>query len=622
MKKSLRIAGVFLALFFSYDGVKAQVKIGGDPSVVDPNAILELESARKGLLLPRLGKIGYELLVSRNPTPGMVVYVNDGTADSRGVGFYVKTADGNTTAAWTKMAGESVGGGPWKINGNNVANGDWLGTSNAFPLLFKAGGNEVMKFDPNTGNITVPYANVPDAAASSNQVVIIGTDGLIQKKDLSLTSVTGVNGLQGNLTMSISPATTNNIAELVIAGASKTLDVKLPIMIGGTTQQYGFMTIDDWKKLQAITSTDGITVGNIVADGTATEQGARIVRLTGADEGKLVLHMIEASAAAAGVVSTGAQVFAGAKTFNNAATFKNTVTTEGAATFKSTAAFEKPATFAETVAITGNTTVGGTLTATGDATFNGNTTVGQALTFSNPTPFSTAAPATYHMAVLNDQNGFNLETVEIPAHRFNGISKVTVPSNPDVVADATTGAINMIAAKDGNGFSIVNTPNTITFNVPDASATAGGIVTIVDQTFKGVKTVADALNVGGNAVTSSKLNVNGSMSVPFKMLVPGNYTVDANDYMVVAKCATSGNGAAGEVEPVTTITLPAAADAKNRVYIIRRELRVVDEIAQLHIVATGGQISGRDAVIISEPGFAVTVVSDGTTWYMISRSAM
>ncbi|WP_126245348.1 hypothetical protein [Chitinophaga rhizosphaerae] len=622
MKKSLRIAGVFLALFFSYDGVKAQVKIGGDPAVVDANAILELESARKGLLLPRLNKTGYELLVSRNPTPGMVVYVNDGAADSRGVGFYVKTADGNTKAAWTKMAGDAGGAGPWKLTGNDVSAGDWLGTTNTFPLIFKANNNEVMRFDPNTGNITVPYANVPDAAASSNQVVIIGTDGLIQKKDLSLTSVTGVNGLQGNLTMSISPANTNDIAELVITGASKTLDVKLPIMIGGTTQQYGFMTIDDWKKLQAITSVDGISVGNIVSDGTATEQGARIVRLTGADEGKLVLHMIEASETAAGVVSTGAQVFAGAKTFNNAATFKNTVTTEGAATFKSTAAFEKPATFAETVAITGNTTVGGTLTTTGDATFNGNTIVGQALTFNNPTPFSTAVPATYYMAVLNDQAGFALETVEIPAHSLNGISKVKVPGNADVTALSTDGSINIEAGKDGSGFSIVTTPNTVKVNVPDASATAAGIVTTESQSFKGQKTILDTLNIGGNAVVGSKVNINGSMSIPFRILTPGDHTLGIDDYMVVAKCASSGTGAVGETEPVSTITLPAAASAKNRVYMIRREQRITDEIAQLHIVASGGQISGRASVIISEPGFTVTVVSDGTTWYMVSRSVM
>ncbi|WP_341843168.1 hypothetical protein [Chitinophaga caseinilytica] len=621
MKKSLRIAGVFLALFFSYDGVKAQVKIGGDPAVVDANAILELESARKGLLLPRLNKTGYELLVSRNPTPGMVVYVNDGTADSRGVGFYVKTADGNTKAAWTKMAGDAGGAGPWKLTGNDVSAGDWLGTTNAFPLLFKANNNEVMRFDPTTGNITIPYANVPDAAASSNQVVIIGTDGLIQKKDLSLTSVTGVNGLQGNLTMSVSPATTNNIAELVITGASKTLDVKLPIMIGGTTQQYGFMTIDDWKKLQAITSVDGISVGNIVSDGTATEQGARIVRLTGADEGKLVLHMIEASATAAGVVSTGAQVFAGAKTFNNAATFKNTVTTEGAATFKNTAAFEKAATFAETVAITGNTTVGGTLTVTGDATLNGNTIVDKSLSFNNPTPFSTAVPATYYMAVLNDQAGYALETVEIPAHRLNGISKINVGA-ASVEADPTDGHINLIADKTGTGFAIETAPNTITIKLPDASATANGTVTTETQSFKGQKTILDTLNIGGNAVVGSKVNINGSMSVPFRILTPGDHTLGIDDYMVVAKCASSGTGAVGEVEPISTITLPAAANAKNRVYMIRREQRIADEIAQLHIVASGGQISGRASVIISEPGFTVTVVSDGTTWYMVSRSVM
>ncbi len=126
MRKSLRIAGVLLALSLSYDSVKAQVKIGGDPAVVDPNAILELESNRKGLLLPRVTAAGFALLVGNSTPAGMVVYLKEAAGDPRGIGFYVKTGSGNNAAAWTKMAGDNGGAGPWKINGNDVTLNDWL----------------------------------------------------------------------------------------------------------------------------------------------------------------------------------------------------------------------------------------------------------------------------------------------------------------------------------------------------------------------------------------------------------------------------------------------------------------------------------------------------------------
>ncbi|KAA5534711.1 hypothetical protein F0919_08845 [Taibaiella lutea] len=63
----------------------AQVKIGDNPTVINPNSLLELESNMKGLLLPRLN-----LLSTNNPAPmtvfveGMFVYnlAVNGAADT------------------------------------------------------------------------------------------------------------------------------------------------------------------------------------------------------------------------------------------------------------------------------------------------------------------------------------------------------------------------------------------------------------------------------------------------------------------------------------------------------------------------------------------------------------
>lgn len=606
MRKSLRIAGFTLALFLSYESVKAQVKIGGDPATVNANAILELESNRKGLLLPRLDAAGFTILKNRNATPGMVVYLLNG-ADPRGEGFYVKTAVGTTDANWTKMAGDAGGNGPWKINGNDgLASTDWFGTIGNVPLSLRANSNPVMQFSEVNGNITIPYANVPVAAVGVNDVVMIGADGLIQKKNLSLTSVTALNSLKGDVTLTVTPDNTALVASLVAppTAPAGTLDVKLPIMAGAVGQQYGFMTIADWNKLQTITSATGITIGDVVTGAVGGAKGAYIERLTGADEGKLVLHLVEASDSHAGIVTIGNQSFSGNKTFtNNLSVTGNT-------------AIGGDATVAGDATITGNTTV------TGTSTLKGNATVEAALSFANPVPYSTAAPATYHLAVLNPNNNYNLETLELPAHGLKGIGGIALPGVPTpVTAETTTGNVTFATGKTGDGFSIVSTPNTVTFNVPDASATAGGIITTLPQTINGTKTIDDTLNIGGSAVSTSKLNLNGSMSVPFKVAPIGTYTLDANDYMVIVKCATSGDGSAAD--PVTDIFLPDATTVKNRIYHIRRVERVAGEFAIIAIKATGGGlISGRAAIEIGEPNSTVTVISDGTVWHAVARSIM
>jgi hypothetical protein len=86
--------------------VFAQVKVSATPSVANPDAILEIESTNKGLLLPRLA-----LVSTTSPDPltnfvkGMVVYdtvsINDITP-----GMYY--SDGTK---WVKMNSGGSGGG-------------------------------------------------------------------------------------------------------------------------------------------------------------------------------------------------------------------------------------------------------------------------------------------------------------------------------------------------------------------------------------------------------------------------------------------------------------------------------------------------------------------------------
>lgn len=56
----------------------------------------------------------------------------------------------------------------------------------------------------------------------------------------------------------------------------------------------------------------------------------------------------------------------------------------------------------------------------------------------------------------------------------------------------------MVVGTSGTDFNIVSSGSTHTFNLPNASLTARGVVNIVAQTFKGVKTFTDNANFGAD----------------------------------------------------------------------------------------------------------------------------
>ena len=50
----LRSKGIWMMLLISMSQLQAQIKIGDNPQTIHPNALLELESTTKGLLIPRM----------------------------------------------------------------------------------------------------------------------------------------------------------------------------------------------------------------------------------------------------------------------------------------------------------------------------------------------------------------------------------------------------------------------------------------------------------------------------------------------------------------------------------------------------------------------------------------
>lgn len=108
-KKTSSLLLSMLMLFFSIS-LDAQMKVGDNPTTLNSNSILEIESTNKGVLLPRLslssttvpsplsthlaGMVAYNVATAADVTPGF--YYNDG---SKWVRLYSSSTAANSTAA-------------------------------------------------------------------------------------------------------------------------------------------------------------------------------------------------------------------------------------------------------------------------------------------------------------------------------------------------------------------------------------------------------------------------------------------------------------------------------------------------------------------------------------------
>lgn len=151
--------------------VSAQIKVGNNPTTMNTNAVLEIESVNKGLLLPRLA-----LTSTTSPSPmsaftrGMLVY-NTATQNDVAPGMYY--SDG---VKWLKMIAGSFGETPtssWSTNGNSGTNAatHFLGTTDNMGLRFRTGNIERMSIGTN-GWVGIGTSAPAAALEVKGQVII------------------------------------------------------------------------------------------------------------------------------------------------------------------------------------------------------------------------------------------------------------------------------------------------------------------------------------------------------------------------------------------------------------------------------------------------------------------
>ena len=85
---------------------KAQLKVGDNPTSIQKSSILELESSRQGLLLPRLADT--VAINALTPPDGMIIFLN---AD--------KSLRLRSNGGWKKIADLSEANANWSLTGNS-----------------------------------------------------------------------------------------------------------------------------------------------------------------------------------------------------------------------------------------------------------------------------------------------------------------------------------------------------------------------------------------------------------------------------------------------------------------------------------------------------------------------
>ena len=581
----------------------AQMKIGDNPSQITKSAILELNSTKQGLLLPRVPNFtAIDAAIGSDVVDGMVVYLASGSATTEGI--YMRKA-----GAWVKIASAADALANWSLKGNaGTTATDYIGTSDAQPLSIRTNGVEAIGVQADR---QVKLSTV-NADNTTLEVIMLSAAGIVAKRTLPQTAF---NTLFNNIKTTADSANAQfNVTENVATGE---VTVNAPILAPSTTATYGFLKKSDWDKLQALSSGTNMTIADFITTVAAAEvnRGGRISY--DAATASYKLELVAASATQAGIVTTGTQTFGGDKTFNGATTVGNTLNVSGATTLGNNLSV------GGTTTLTGATTVNNTLGVTGAANLGNNLTVGGATTLNTlAVTNGTTLNGTVNLATV--ANATTAASYDVLVREGSTVTKR--PFDLDAIAkairtiNAGTGAtdntsVNFKTDSVGTNFDIQATTNDVAFNLPNASAvdashTAAqrGVVSTGNQSFAGNKSFAAAVAVGSNAPANSTLQVNGSVQMRIYKTT-SSYTITDTDNTVLAD-ATSGS---------LTITLPAPSAAiAGRIYTIKK-IGTGDINNSVRVLPSAGTIEGGADYMIYNDWTFVTIQTDGTNWYIIRK---
>nr|WP_295867660.1 hypothetical protein [uncultured Chitinophaga sp.] len=482
MTKSLQVAfrGILLgSITLLATDAFAQLKVGNQPTKINRSSVLELESDRQGLLLPRL--TSFTDIDALTPPDGMIVYFE--SADVTKKGLYVRR-----NGAWEKMANDKDATANWKLTGNDAVAGNFIGTNTgSVPLVLKGQGVEGLIIDNGYA-----FLKKLDVVTSGLDVLLIDpTTGKVSSRKISETAFTSaINSING-LTGPAQTLTTAGGTDYTFTSTGN--DHKLSIVTQDGTKTVGLLSKADWDRLDK--AAKALVIGGF--NTTPTANGLSI----GTDAlGNPSLSLHAADENNAGALTTVAQNIGGNKTF------KNNIIVDGSGT------------------ISNGLTVTGTTTLNDDAILKKSLQVGTTSELKGKVTLGSVAAGTdADKEVLMLGAGGEVIKKTLPTAAFRDFKNGT--DGPDVhyTEDAAT--------------------NSLTLHVPSASLVADrGLVTGIGQTFKGAKKFNDDLAVRTKlvvgdtlAAANSTLQVAGSLSLNI-VNQSADYTMTDTDNTILMNC--------------------------------------------------------------------------------------
>jgi hypothetical protein len=608
-----RILLVIVLVATAVGSAFAQIKLGDNPGNLNQNALLELESSSKGLLLPRMTTAQAATMTS--PPDGMMIYNTDSACICiRGAGF------------WHSLCAEGNGK-PWGTLGNSNTDpvNNFVGTKDAQSLVFRTNNAEVMRILTNgnigvgtttpTNKLHIVAATNPlrleglQAGAATDEVVTVDATGvarILPMTTIGANSFTANNGLTktgsnvqlgGALTAAtaINTTATNTLALGNLQQGSLATDSVLTTTAGGVIQRMSMAAIG----ANTITVGNGLMkVGNLITFGgaltaptTVATTLANTLNITGLQTSAVTDSIVTIDAATGQLRrTTMAIIGANAFTANNGLTKTGSNVQLGGGLIAASAV---------------NTSATNTLTIGG---------LQHGLLATDSVMTLTAGGVLQQMSMSDI--GANAITVG------NGLTKVgnvitfggglttattinTSTTNTLSLGGLTTGtATDSILTTGANGLVRRLSINDLAAAAPDFWLDGAGVRPdgTTDNTERVYRT--GDVGIGSSAAPTSKLQVTGSVGMSITTTTSA-LTLDGTHYTVIANCT------AGAV----ALTLPMASTCSGRIYYITKS----DETTNL--LSFNIPLKLTESTNVSSYNYTkrLTIQSDGANWRVISE---
>lgn len=467
MNVKLVLLGVVTFVMFH---ANAQLKIGDQPTIQDKSVALDVKGSngRQGLWLPRVSDTSITGIRALNPPNGLVIYH---TLSGK---LLLRSNNAWVVFLETAIASITAGGAPMS------------GTA----LTFNTGTSGTDFNISSLGN-TATW-NLPDASATARGLVNTSSQAFLGIKTFNTgVTVLGATASTSNLTLGITSATT------AAAQTTKYLSVDVT----------GKVTLNALNSINSVTAGGSLMTGPDLVYTTSASGTDFSISTTG---NTATWNLPDASVTNRGAVTNAAQTFGGLKTFGNGVIVNN-----------------------------GSVLNNGT-TANNGLTVSGATTSTSNLTLGITSATTAAVQTTKYLSV--DATG------KVTLNALNSINTVTaggtLMTGPDLIYNTST---------SGTDFSISTVGSTATWNLPDASATARGVINTSSQAFLGIKTFNTGVSVLGATASSSNLTLGLTSATAAAAQTTKYLSVDATGKVTLNALNTLTSVTAGG----TTMTGPA-----------------------------------------------------------------